>query len=134
MSIQIGSVNAESAEARLRKELASAGIDAKILQDVVVRACRDSGLMAENAMHAATAPNNPSLTRQQLRTPLQAAADDSQNIALIRNVTARARRLGYEIHEDQMIDVVELNRALANKDALDRMALKTDLARLRLIA
>ena len=130
MSIQIGSVNAESAEARLRKELASAGIDAKILQDVVVRACRDSGLMAENAMHAATAPG-PSLTR---RTPLQAAADDSQNIALIRNVTARARRLGYEIHEDQMIDVVELNRALANKDALDRMALKTDLARLRLIA
>jgi hypothetical protein len=65
-------------------------------------------------------------------TPLQ-AANAGANSGHVRNVMSRAARLGYRMKENEKIDLVELDRVLAGKDTLERIALKTDMSRLRLI-
>jgi hypothetical protein len=67
-------------------------------------------------------------------TPLQAANAFGPNaFGLVRNVISRAGRLGYVMKENEKVDMVKLDAALAGKEISSRMALKADLARLRLI-
>jgi hypothetical protein len=67
-------------------------------------------------------------------TAIQAANASSNNLGLVRNALARAKRLGLTIKENELVDVDEMNRVFAaSKDIDERMAVKTALARLRMI-
>jgi hypothetical protein len=60
-------------------------------------------------------------------TLVAAAAKYPHRVNLIKQLQARARRLGYDLKDDKPVDPVELDRALAGKDVDARFALKTDM-------
>ena len=99
------------------------------------------GLIADNLVdgdggqvHAAASKRVP-LGVMTLRAAAEkAVADqDPRRADLIRNITGRARRLGYDIDPDQIINTFELDRAIRASTTEDRIALKSDLHRIGLI-
>ena len=68
-----------------------------------------------------------------LQSPLEASADQ-KNLALLRQVTAMARRLQVSFDPDKVISMIELDRQLQGKDVLLRLQLKQGMAALGLIA
>jgi hypothetical protein len=69
-----------------------------------------------------------------LLTPMQAAAaHNGRNKDLLRSVTAQAKRLGFLIQENELIDVNKLDAAMAGKNVTERLAIKSALAKLALI-
>lgn len=70
-----------------------------------------------------------------LRTPLQAAEESSLNGALLHNLRARLRRIGFEMKASELVDTFQLNECMnkAKMNTQDRISLKTDLAKLGLI-
>jgi hypothetical protein len=120
-------------ENKLRGELSARGIHPD-LHPVVLNAVKASGVMTMSAgkeMHAGS--TGATLTRTPLRSPLQAAADDPQNVPLLRQIKAQASRLGFTVKDNEVISVPELNRAIAGHDPVMRMDLKAKMAQLRLI-
>ena len=91
------------------------------------------GGTAETAGRITTLAATVEETRQKL-TPLQAANAFGPNaFGLVRNVMSRAGRLGYVMKENERVDMVKLDAALAGKEISSRLALKADLARLQMI-
>jgi hypothetical protein len=87
---------------------------------------------AENGgkIHAAAAD----LPKRPLLTPMQAAeAKGGRNRDLLKSVMAQAKRLGFTIKENEHVDVVALDAAMAGKDVTQRLAIKSALAKLALI-
>ena len=73
-------------------------------------------------------------TRKPLLTPTQcSAANGGKNRDLLNSVVAQARRLGFTIKENEHVDVVALDKAMAGKDITQRLAIKSALAKLALI-
>jgi len=72
----------------------------------------------------------------ELKTPIQACAESKNNLVLIENIRARCRRIGFDLKMNEIVDPFALNEALskAGMSSEDRIALKTDLAKLSLIA
>ena len=66
-------------------------------------------------------------------TVIQAAAIPG-NAIRVKRVCAEARRLGFEIKANEVIDLFKLDQALAGKDVAARMNLKRNLAFLSLIS
>jgi hypothetical protein len=66
-------------------------------------------------------------------TPIQAANAGPNNAHLVRNLMARAARLGYRMKENEKVDLVEFDRCAAGKSVDERMSWKTHAARLKLI-
>ena len=68
-------------------------------------------------------------------TTLQASqAKGGANLDLLRSVMASARRLGIRIDiDDKHIDVIALDAALKRRDVVERLAIKSALAKLALI-
>jgi len=91
-----------------------------------------AGDLSNRAMFASA--ESPSV---QLMTPLECSAASPNNLALLRNVQARCRRIGYDLAPDKRVDVFSLNSCLTKAERFsveDRISLKTDLAKLNLIA
>jgi hypothetical protein len=87
----------------------------------------------ENAGHITTLAASFEETRQKL-TPIQAANAFGPNaFGLVRNIMSRAGRMGYVMRENEKVDMAKLDTALAGKDVTQRIALKADMARMRLI-
>jgi hypothetical protein len=66
-------------------------------------------------------------------TPIQAANAGPNNAHLVRNIMARAARLGYRMKENEKVDPVEMDRAFAGKDVGSRLQIEADMSSLRLI-
>jgi hypothetical protein len=67
-------------------------------------------------------------------TPIQAAAaKNGANKDLLRSVMAQAKRMGFVIKENEIIDTVALDAAMAGKDVTQRLAIKSALTKMSLI-
>jgi hypothetical protein len=66
-------------------------------------------------------------------TLIQAAARFPHRVNLIKQLQSRARSLGYDLKDNEPINVFELDRALAGKNIDQRFALKTDMRALGLL-
>jgi hypothetical protein len=74
------------------------------------------------------------ITKKPLLTPIQcAAAKNGANKDLLRSVMAQAKRMGFVIKENEIVDTVALDAALAGKDVTERLSLKAALAKMSLI-
>jgi hypothetical protein len=96
-----------------------------------------SGLMSDRLardngeLHAAAEPQ----PRYELKSPIQAAAD-VRNHALLKNVAARLRRLGFnlDLASNKQVDKFALDTALrASADVEERIAVKSMLFQLGMI-
>ena len=123
--------------------LAAAGIDASTSRRVCDAMLRGGHIVVhDEIMHAvaATASDSDGALHQvsgtgfvKLQTPLEASADQ-KNVALLRAVTAMARRLSVSFDPDRIISMADLDKQLAGKDVLQRLSLKQGMAALGLIA
>ena len=67
-------------------------------------------------------------------TPIMAANAGPNGLALVRNVMARAKRLGYTLKENETVDVDAMNAAFSKSTNIEeRMAVKAGMHRLGLI-
>jgi hypothetical protein len=69
-----------------------------------------------------------------LRTPMEAVAANVENEVAIKQIKATARRIaGFDVKDNELVDPIALDKALAGKDVETRMGLKLNMARLGLI-
>lgn len=92
----------------------------------------DSEMSARQARMLAHGRGRPLTMLEAVR----AAGDDQGRLTALSNLRARSQRLGYKIPDDSVVDLDELNRAIAagHGSISDRIALKSDLARYSLIS
>ena len=62
-----------------------------------------------------------------------AAANGGKNRDLLHSVIAQAKRMGFQIKENEHVDVFALDKAMAGKDITQRLAIKSVLGKLALI-
>jgi hypothetical protein len=120
------------------KTLASvAGLSKETQAEILHALVRDRHVVTEG-MHA-SASDSDSLHQVsdtgfvKLQTPLEASADQ-KNLALLRQVTAMARRLGVSFDPDRVVSMTSLDEQLRGKEVLLRLQLKQGMAALGLIA
>jgi hypothetical protein len=105
------------------------GMTTKMLGDVIHRLTEDGHVASDgDRMHAVSAGG-----MVELKTPIEAAAN-KDSAPLLRQVTAQARRLGVSFDPEKILSISEVDRQLAGKPILDRLAFKHGLAMLNLIA
>jgi hypothetical protein len=89
--------------------------------------------MSEKRIPYLNADRHTSVPGGDCLTPIQVIQASADNRIRLQRVTAEAARLGYEIKPNAKINMFELDAALAGKDVGKRMALKKNLAFLRMI-
>jgi hypothetical protein len=89
---------------------------------------------SETVGHITTLSAGTAEEAREKLTPIQAANAFGPNaFGLVRNIMSRAGRMGYVVKENERVDLVKLDAVLAGKNVTERIALKADMARLRLI-
>jgi Tfp pilus assembly ATPase PilU len=115
----------------------SVGFLAPEHHDQILAALSSEGLLdepknAENGGKIRAAATD--LPKRPLLTPLQASqARNGANKDLLRSVMAQAARMGYQIKDNELVDMVALNAALKGQEVGARLALKAALHKLALI-
>lgn len=126
----------DAARAALQR---SAGFLAPQHHDAILDSLHAEGLLdeprnAENGGRVRAAAGDADRPKRPLLTPLQASQVRSgEHRDLLRSVTAQAQRMGYTIKQNELVDVVALDKAMAGKDVNAKLALKAGLAKLALI-
>lgn len=102
----------------------------------VLRALRRAGHVDDDVNDDsklfAAASSRASGARHRL-SPLQASEVSPQHHRLVGQVMARAKRLGYAMSWDQPVDIDAFDRAVANKDISDRIAVKSAMRQVGLL-
>jgi hypothetical protein len=104
-----------------------------------LRALRDGGHVTDdfgddNKLFAAAGSSAHSLRTGAYRmTPLQASEQSPQHLTLVKQLMARAKRLGYSMQLDQPVDLDAFDRAVAGKDINERLGVKSAMRQVGLV-
>jgi hypothetical protein len=69
-----------------------------------------------------------------LRTPVQAAAANPECEGIVVQLKAEARRMGYDLKDNEIVDTVALDRAFKGHDINRRLAWKVAAAQIGILA
>lgn len=101
-------VHAEIAQGLVKDGLARGGDGGEIAE---VHAAKNKGLVQHGRLL-------PRLTAR------EAATASFENERIVKQLSARARRLGYEMPMDKQLSLVEIDRAFADQDITERLSWK----------
>jgi hypothetical protein len=104
---------------------------ASSLHQLIVDGIVDGG--EGHHLYASAADDNLGDQRFVVLTPAMVASASTENLHKVRQLRARAARMGYTIAENEKVDVQALDAAIRHCGVSDRIALKAELFKLNLI-